>query len=149
MDLVNRMMGLDVATATINFAAFFVIASSLIQISPIKINPWSWIARRIGKAMNKEVIDKVDDLEGDIKSIRHDLDEKSARDARTKIIRFGDEIYHGVKHSKEHYDEILSIITDYDSYCNEHADFKNHVAESTKKMILDSYDQHMIEHDFI
>ena len=28
---------------------------TLVQITPVKINPWSWIARAIGKAINADV----------------------------------------------------------------------------------------------
>lgn len=29
----------------------YAVLLTFIQISPIKVNPWSWIARKIGKAM--------------------------------------------------------------------------------------------------
>ena len=32
---------------------------SLVQIAPIKINPWSWIGKCIGKCINGEVIKEV------------------------------------------------------------------------------------------
>ena len=37
------------------------VAMTLIQISPIKLDPWSAIARAVGRAINKDVIDKLDD----------------------------------------------------------------------------------------
>ena len=42
------------------------ILMTLLQITPIKINPWSWIARSIGRAINRDVIDKVDKLGEDV-----------------------------------------------------------------------------------
>ena len=41
--------------------------SFLVQISPIKLNPWSWIARKIGKAINHEVVAKVEGIARDVK----------------------------------------------------------------------------------
>ena len=38
-------------------------ALTVLQVAPIKINPWTWIARAIGRAINAEVIAKVDKLE--------------------------------------------------------------------------------------
>ena len=38
-------------------------AMTLIQVAPIKVNPWSAIAKAIGRAINGEVIAKVDQLE--------------------------------------------------------------------------------------
>lgn len=37
------------------------VAMTLIQISPIKLDPWSAIARAVGRAINKDVIDKLDE----------------------------------------------------------------------------------------
>ena len=39
---------------------------TVIQIAPIKINPWSALAKAIGRAINGEVIAKVDQLERDL-----------------------------------------------------------------------------------
>ena len=36
--------------------------STLIEISPIKINPWTKLASRIGKAINKDMMDNVTNL---------------------------------------------------------------------------------------
>lgn len=46
------------------------VAMTLIQISPIKLDPWSAIARAVGRAINKDVIDKLDET-------REILDRKS------------------------------------------------------------------------
>ena len=37
-------------------------AMTLIQVAPIKVNPWSAVAKAIGRAINGEVIAKVDQL---------------------------------------------------------------------------------------
>lgn len=123
-------------------AGGIVALSAIIQISPIKLNPWSWIAKKIGNAVNKEVIDKVDKMEKDLTNMR-------AKNARTKILRFGDELMHGVKHSKDSFDDILNTITEYDRYCQEHQEFKNRVTESTVRHIQSTYDKCMEEHSFL
>jgi len=123
--------------------------SAIIQISPIKLNPWSWIAKKVGKAVNQEVIDKVDKMEIDLKNMRAKMDENNAKNARTKILRFGDELMHGVKHSKDSFDDILNTITEYDRYCLEHKDFKNRVTESTVRHIQGVYDKCMEGHSFL
>jgi len=35
---------------------------TLIQIIPIKCNPWSWIAKKLGAAFNAEQTEKIDNL---------------------------------------------------------------------------------------
>ena len=39
----------------------FLVLVTLIQIAPIKINPWTAIARAIGRAINKDVLSKLDE----------------------------------------------------------------------------------------
>ena len=53
-----------------------IILMTLIQISPIKINPWSWIGRCIGRAINGEVLEKVETLTRDVKQNKADDDEQ-------------------------------------------------------------------------
>ncbi len=48
---------------SIEGAAVIVALLSLIQISPLKINPWSWLGRAVGREINGEVIEKVGCLE--------------------------------------------------------------------------------------
>lgn len=123
--------------------------SAIIQISPIKLNPWSWIAKKIGRAMNQEVIEKVGRLENDLKSMKDAQEERNAKNARTKILEFGDELYHDIKHSKESFDDILDIITEYEQYCESHPNFKNKRTERTVKHIVSVYDTCRDEHTFL
>ena len=117
------------------------ILATLIQIAPIKINPWSWLAKNIGKALNGEVVEKVDSLEKNIENLRVECEEREATKCRARILRFGDEILHNVRHSKEHFDQILLDITAYEQYCNTHPNFKNNVAIATINRINREYDE--------
>lgn len=115
--------------------------ATLIQIAPIKINPWSFMAKKIGKALNGEVVEKVDSLEKNIENLRTECEEREATKCRARILRFGDEILHNVRHSKEHFDQILLDITAYEQYCNAHPNFKNNVAIATINRINREYDE--------
>ena len=41
-----------------------VILMTLVQIAPIKVNPWSAIGKMIGKALNGDVIAKLNEVQG-------------------------------------------------------------------------------------
>lgn len=123
--------------------------SAIIQISPIKLNPWSWVAKKIGHAINGEVLQKVEKLETEVTDMRASMDEQSARDARSAILRFGDELLHNLKHSKESFDDILDQITRYEEYCRTHPDFKNKRTEKTSEHIQKTYDKCMEERSFL
>ena len=65
-----------------------VILMTLIQIAPIKVNPWSKIAKAIGKALNGDVMTKLNDVQERLDGhIRID-DERNADAHRVQILRF-------------------------------------------------------------
>lgn len=123
--------------------------TTLIQIAPIKVNPWSWLAKAIGRAINAEVIQKVDSLEKNFQEFKNSTEEHTAKEYRIRILRFGDEIRHDVHHSKEHFDQILQDITEYDRYCREHPDFKNNMTEITTSRIKSIYKQCLEDDSFL
>lgn len=122
---------------------------TLIQIAPIEVNPWSAIAAAIGHAINGEVISKVDQLGDELQSLRSISDEREAVAARIRILRFGDEIYQGTMHSKEHFDQTLDDITEYEQYCAAHPDFKNDMTVITVQTIKETYQKCLEKHNFL
>lgn len=122
---------------------------TLIQIAPIKINPWTAIGRAIGRAINHDVIEKVDNLDVEVKSIKAEMAENVAIDCRVRILRFGDEVLHGHKHTKDHFEEILKDIKKYELYCKEHPDFENNVTELTSMKIEECYKKCLDENSFL
>ena len=122
---------------------------TLLQISPIKIDPWGWIARKIGRAMNAEIIDKVDTLDKEVKAIRTETTEHAIISCRIRILRFGDEILHGDRHSQDHFDQTLQDIDRYEKYCKDHPDFENNITGLTIARIKDVYRRQCDKNDFI
>lgn len=122
---------------------------TFIEITPIKINPWSWIGKKIGRAINGEVIEKVEALSRDVKNNKEDDDEQWASLSRSHILRFGDELLHNVAHSKEHFDQILLDISKYEKYCDEHKDYLNNVAHETIKRIKKTYQESLDKNNFL
>lgn len=108
---------------------------TLIQIVPIKVNPWSKIARGIGRAMNAEIMDK--------------LNESEATDARYRILRFDDEIRHHVKHTEEHFNQILDDIDEYERYCSSHKNYKNSKAVLAIENTRRTYEKCRRENSFL
>ena len=104
---------------------------TLVEVAPIKINPWRWLGKCIGRLINGEVMSKVDELSKDLKSLRDECGEREASLCRTHILRFGDELLHGVAHSQEHFMQILVDIDNYESYCDTHPGYRNNIANVT------------------
>lgn len=143
------------------WAGIVILVLTIIQISPIKIDPWKRLARFIGKALNQEVMERQNEIQKEsqeyrkkndkqIKEIKDDLNKTKAEDARNRILRFGDEIKSKqIRHSEEYYNQILSDITDYERYCHEHPNFKNERTIATEKIIRGEYEEHIRNNDFL
>jgi len=121
--------------------------ATVIQLAPIKIEPWTWFARKIGRAINGEVLDKVDKMEKRLSEMEERDKEQEAKNARIRILRFGDECRHKVWHSEEHFDQIIEDIDNYETYCAEHPEFKNNKATLTISHIKEAYQQEVFYHD--
>jgi len=147
-------------TATV----ILVLALTCIQMVPqIKFNPWTKIFAFIGRLSNAEVINEskgvkqdVSELRNEVQNIkletediRHDAAENKAVTLRTQILRFGDEVFHGESHSKEHFDQILDDITLYEKYCETHPEFPNERANMAIKRIKDVYMERLEKNDFL
>lgn len=101
-------------------------AITLIQIAPIKVDPWTSLARWFKRIIVGDVEKKLDDISNKVKDLDFKIGETEARNARQRILRFSDELYNRTtKHSKEYFDDILDDIDDYEEYCDMHKDFKN------------------------
>jgi hypothetical protein len=124
-------------------------AMTLVEFAPIKINPWQKIFGIIGRLINGELIKKVDDMNHELKDLRNVCDERDATLKRTHIFHFNDEILHGIRHTKEHFNQILDDITDYETFCNTHPDYKNDKAVCTIENIRRVYRKCMEESDFL
>lgn len=80
---------------------------------------------------------KVGDVETTLQNHINTDAENDAKQARRRIIVFADECRRKVKHSSEHFDNVLEDITFYQNYCDTHPLFKNKKAEQSIRYVLD------------
>lgn len=146
MKLIEALNSLS--TGTIVTGAI-VILLSIIQIVPIKLNPWSWVAKKVRVALYGEIIAKIDSVEAKVSGIIHDIGEDRAVDARIRILQFNDEMLVNQKHSKESFDQVLDDITYYEKYCLEHPEFKNNRTKMAVENIERCYRKCLEDHDFL
>lgn len=132
-----------------------VLLLTIIQVVPVKINPWSWIAKGIGRAFNAEVLKKLDDLRQVQNETREELDshikedEKNRADEkRANILRFNNELIRNIPHTKEEFVEILADIDVYERYCKNHPEYENNRAVHAIANIGRVYDDRLKNHDF-
>lgn len=120
-----------------------VIILSIIQIAPIKLNPWSWLKAFFSMPKRMET------LEHKITMLEAADDENMAIQARVRILRFADEVRNGHQRGEESYQQTLLDIDRYRRYCDRHPEFKNEKSVSAIRAVRALYDQHKQANDFI
>lgn len=111
---------------------------TFVQLAPIKIDPWSAIARWIGRAINGEVLDKL-----------HDVEKQLANGSRLEILRFNNELLRSIDHTKEEFIEVLAEIDAYERFCEDHPDYPNNRAVLAIENIQENYKERLKKHDFL
>lgn len=122
---------------------------TLVQIAPVPVNPWSWLAKRIGRAINAEVLDQV-------QTTQRKLDEHIERDdagradqVRANILAFNRQLMAGERHTREEFWDILSAIDRYHKYCESHPQYPNERAVHAIHNIGRVYDERQRKNDFL
>jgi hypothetical protein len=74
---------------------------------------------------NSEIVKRLDALDG--KLVKHIEDDAACRadEARSRILRFGDEVRQGVLHTAEHWADVLRDVDRYEDYCSGHPQYEN------------------------
>lgn len=130
-------------------AGIVFLISFFIEITPIKINPISKFLRWLGRKINGDVLEKVEEMERELTKMRDANEEQVVINSRYRILRFGDEVLHDIKHSKDHFEQILLDISAYDRYCEKHEDFANNITKTTSQIILERYKKCLEENSFL
>ena len=118
------------------------ILMTLVQIAPIKINPWTALAKAIGKAVNADVFNRLSEIESK-------LDEHIKTDDRAQILHFNNELLRPIYHTKEEFVEVLTKIDDYERYCEEHPEYPNNRAVLAIENIREVYKERLKKRDFL
>ena len=148
--LVSTYGGLSVIAAVL-----LVIAASVLEVSKIKVNPWSSLGQAIGKRINGQVLQELETVKANQRETKEKLDahiktddEREADGWRASILHFNLELIRGIRHTREDFIEILLIIDKYEGYCRDHPDYPNNRAVHAIANIGLMYDERLKKHDF-
>lgn len=121
----------------------------LVEIAPVKWNPWSALAKALGRAVNADLLRELSATKAALEEhIRLD-DERNADGHRAKILAFNTELLRGIDHTREDFIEVLAEIDQYESYCRSHPDYKNNRAKYAIANIGRVYNDRLKKHDFL
>lgn len=129
---------------------------TLIQISPLKINPWSWLAKKIGKAINSDVLEEIEEVREEQKCFDEKLEKHIEMDAerdanyhRQRILSFNASLMRGENFTHEYFTDMLLDIDVYEKYCNEHPEYANNRAVYAVKNIKQTYAERVRDGSFL
>ena len=129
---------------------------SLVEVSPIKINPWSGLAKWLGRAINGEVLSTMQTIQTAQKAQADALaahikadDERNADTMRMRVLHFNNELLRGDRHTREDFIEILAVIDAYEQYCKNHPNYRNNRASHAIANIGRVYDDRLKLRDFL
>lgn len=136
--------------------SIILIIMTFIQITPIKVNPWSALIRWLSKSFTSDIGKQLSELEKKVDSVNDKLnthiEESNAIDLRKRresILDFASAIAEGKRsYTKEQYEQMLSECDSYGVYC-ESKNFKNSVADESISLIRHSYMSKMLNNSFL
>lgn len=122
---------------------------TLIQISPIKLDPWTALARAIGRALNGDVLRELGETKTKLEAHIQADDRRAADQHRARILAFNTELLRGQRHTREDFIDILAEIDAYESYCKSHPEYKNSRCVHAVANIGRVYDELLKTGDFL
>lgn len=129
---------------------------SLLEIAPIKVNPWSAIARGLGRAFNAEVLADLKAVQKAQQDTRSALDKHQAADDeykaechRAALLAFNTSLLRGELHTQEDFFDAFRHIDQYEGYCRNHPGYKNNRASHAIANIGRVYDERLKARDFL
>lgn len=120
----------------------------IIEIVPIKVNPWSKLFQWIGKQINKDLDDRIQKLEDKVDSLNEDVSEERVQNKRWNTLNFANSCRRGILHTHEEWDHCLDELKWYEKYCKEHH-VTNGVIEENSKWLKKRYNEHLENDDFL
>ena len=120
-------------------AALFVLLS-LIQVSPLKLNPWDSIFGWFGRKTNGTTIKRLEEVEKQINDMW-------INDHRQKILTFARECRCDITHSSDEWTNVLNMAEEYERYVHE-KNITNGIITQDTQYLRKLYQELSMEHKF-
>ena len=135
VEIVNKMTAGELAGWAV---VLLILLFSMIQISPLKLNPWDSILGWIGKKVNGDIHDQ-------LKELKKQVSDLWISAHRQSILTFARECRANIDHDAEEWNHILSIADEYEVYCAKNT-VSNGVVKADTKYVRDLYQELSREH---
>ena len=118
-----------------------ILGAGLVEITPIKVNPLSWLLKWIGSKVNGEMIKRIDKLEANVDTNEMDR-------IRWEVLDFANSCRNGRRHTQDEFEHIVTLVKKYEGLL-EKLGKENGVFEMEYKYIVKLYEKCQQENDFI
>ena len=116
-------------------------AVTLIEVAPIKINPWRKLLKWIGDVINGE-------LRADVTEMKRDFEQTKANDMRWNILNFANSCRRGETHGKDEWRHVIAQIAEYEEY-TEAKGIVNGVIDEDSHYLRELYMHRNKKNDFL
>lgn len=131
-----------------NLWTIIIVISIFIQITPIKINPWSALFKWIGKTITGNACSKIDGLINKVEKIEKDVKTNEKDRIRWEILDFANSCRNNRKHTRDEFQHIVALNDKYKRLLKETND-TNGVFEVEYNYIQDLYAERLEKNDFL
>ena len=131
-----------------HIVGILLVLSFFIQISPIKINPWSALVKWIGKTLTSTLAERLDKVENTLASVENSIDENQKDRIRWEVLDFANSCREGRHHTKDQFQHIITLNDKYKGLLKR-TDDKNGVFDAEYDYIQDIYKERQQKNDFI
>lgn len=131
-----------------HWATVAVVLGVFFEITPIKLHPINAVLRWIGKAVNGEVLQRMEGVEAKLYAQGKSIDENEMDRIRWEVFDFANECRNGIKHTKDEFQHIISLNTKYHDLLDKYGD-ENGVFDAEYQYILELYKKCQHENSFL
>ena len=122
--------------------------SVIIEITPIKLNPWSWILRGLGRMLNADVTEDLKQTNEELKVLAQKMDDHEIDQLRWNILDFANSCRNGVHHSREEFAHVFAAFDNYERILRDRGMSNGQVMQDFA-FIQKIYDHCMEKNDFL
>ena len=131
-----------------NWIPVGIILSLVVDISPIKINPWKSFLKWLGQAITADVMKEIREIKETQKEQQATIDENEKDRIRYEVLDFANSCRRGVHHTKDEFEHIISLHSKYERLLKKTND-ENGVFTEEYKYILEIYHECQREDKFV
>ena len=124
------------------------VLSAVVEVSPIKIKPWSALLKWAGRAINGEVVQRLQRLEEREDAQCKSIDENEMDRIRWEVLDFANACRNGVRHTKDEFQHIIALNGKYHVLLDKYK-MENGVFDAEYEYILELYKELQHNNDFL